>query len=57
MIVSLCQQLGPPGLADPVVVKGAMPAAIAAAIAAVEVIFLRQDHQALLVIIKIYIFN
>jgi hypothetical protein len=49
--------LRPPGLADLFVIKGAMPAAIAAAIAAVEVIFFRQDHQALLVIIKIYVFN
>jgi hypothetical protein len=49
--------LGPPGLADPFIVKGAMPAPIAAAIAAFQVIFFRQDHQALLVIIKIYLFN
>jgi hypothetical protein len=46
-------KLRPVWFGDPIEVKGAVAAAIAAAIATVEVIFFREDHQAIFVEVKI----
>lgn len=49
----LCDQLRAAGFSDAFIVEGAVSAAVAAAISSFEMIFGRQDHQALFVEIEV----
>ena len=55
--MSLGEEVRPARLRDPVVIIRAVPAAIAAAIATIEMIFFGQDHQPVFAEIKIDAFN
>jgi len=54
---ALGSQLGPAGFGNPVVVIGAVAAAVAAAVTAVKMEFFGEDHQAVFVVVEVDVFN
>jgi len=56
-VAALCQELRAAWFGDPVIIVGTMPAAIAAAVPAIAMIFFGQDYQTIFVEIEIDAFN